>query len=231
MAEVRGYVCLETIIDEFLNDEYNGERGHYFQLLKWAIRGLMKLNFSVLINKKVEKVAVENEPYGIILPEDYVKFHSVGIVKYSKFIPFAKSSNRTLTTTEDCGLETQNTDEESVPPSNNSVRYVPTYTYTLDEENNRILLDGFPKLTEAVLIYQPTGVNTGKETYLPIKAQEALIAWLHLQKAQHTTKTAFAYQTALQRFQMEVNLLGKMRISIKNLYEVARDVYYQKLLS
>jgi hypothetical protein len=237
MAEIAGYVCLETVVEEINNDLYNGSRGHYFQLLKWAVRGMMKLHLTILVDKKVSKVEVLDDPYCVVLPNDFVRFHAVGIVSHTKFIPFAKSMSRTLTTTENCGEETQNTDEATTSPTEKgTTRYIPTYAYTLDEVNNRILLDGYPKLTAAVLIYQSTGINTGKATYVPIKAQEALIAWIHLQIAKHNPKSSamqssLDYKVAMDTWQMEVNMLGKMQLSVKNIYEVARDVYFEKLLS
>lgn len=234
MAELNGMVCLETIVEQINNDLFNGSRGHYYQILQWVIRGAMKLNMHILINKKVTKEVVLDEPYCLVLPNDYVRFQAIGISKHGKFVAFHNSHYRTVATTESCGLEIQNTDEAQPTPTEaiqNRLTYYPTYTYTLDEPNNRILIDGFPKLTEVVLIYQSTGINTGKATYIPIKAQEALIAWVHLQIASHTSKSSFDYNTALQRYQMEVALLGKMQISIKNLYEVAREVYMRKMSS
>ena len=234
MSELSGSVCLESIVDEILNDQFNGERGRYFQMLKWVVRVCMELKMQILIDKKVVKVEIIDEPYCMVLPNDYVKFHAVGLSKLSKFMPFHKSHARTLATTEDCGQETQSTDEATPTPDAMIQQQLfnnPYYTYTLEEHNNRILIDGYPKITEAVLIYQSTGVNTGKETYVPIKAMEAIIAGVHVLIAKHITKTNFDYTVALQTYQAKVNLLGKMQISIKNLYEVARDVYLQKLLA
>jgi hypothetical protein len=232
MAEISAYNDLDSVIEQVKSDWFSGDQGHYFQLLNWGVRGLKKLKMTVLIDKKMAKVDVMDEPYAVIIPNDMVKFHAIGMPYKSKFVPFRESRRRITTTTEECGLETQGTDE-TVPSPPNTQYFHPHYSYTLDEQNNRILIDGYPKITTAVLIYQSTGVNTGKSTLVPAKAEEALIAWINLQKVifmpnNNSRQKVLDVQLAQQRYQAEVNLLGKMQISIKNLYEIANEVFREK---
>ena len=219
MNETRGLNTLKSVVVDVLNDMFNGDTGRYFQFLRWGVRGYQQLKLQVLTgNKSVELTPNEN-PYCVVLPNDYLNFVAIGENKAGRFIRFREEMRMATTTSESCGKEVQAGEEEqpATYPSNVCGAY---YTYKIDEQNNRILLQGYPILSQVVLIYVSSGIKVGEQTYVPPKATEAIIAFIHWQYAQfNPSATNSDKAETLARWSMELKKIQRLNINLDNLYD------------
>ena len=219
MNEISGYGTLKTIVTDVLNDLFNGDTGRYFQFLRWAVRGYQQLKLQVLTGNKSVELTPQTNPYCVVLPNDYLSFVAIGYNKNGRFIRFNEEMRMAVTTSQDCGKEVQAGDEEqpATYPTNVCDRY---YTYKIDEQNNRILLQGYPILEQVVLIYVSSGVKVGEQTYVPAIATEAVIAFIHWQYSQFNTNSTNAEKAErLARWSMELKKIQRLNINLDNLYD------------
>jgi hypothetical protein len=217
--EISGFGTLKGVVTDVLVDLFNGDTGRYFQFLRWAVRGYQQLKLQVLTgNKSIELTPNEN-PYCVVLPNDYLNFVAIGINRGGRFMRFHEEPRMATTTSQACGKEVQAGEEEqpAVYPSNVAGAY---YTYKIDEQNNRILLQGYPILDQLTLIYVSSGVKVGEQTYIPAVATEAIIAFIHWQYAQfNPNATNIDKAETFARWSMEVKKIQRLNINIDNLYD------------
>lgn len=179
------YTTIENIIFACYSDlGTNASDENHKRYFAWISRGYKQLRIFKLPLDKAETLTVQTGIRCVIIPKDYVSFTSIGKIYNNKFIKFSLKADLMPNTTESCGVETQT---DMNPTHNHSIGYSAgggnnLWYYRIDEENNRILLDGL-SLTEATLFYKSTGINLTGETLIPTIAEETLISWVHYQQA------------------------------------------------
>lgn len=220
--ELRGFSTLKQLVSDALIDTYgNVDQGRYFQLLRWAVRKYIDLKIHQMPQNKTVKLTVQTDPYCVKLPGDYVSFRGIGTDKNGLFYPFDEDPNMATYVGEDCGAETQGEDEQQTTP------VVPVwYTYSLDEQNQRVLIHGYPYLDDAILLYVSTGVNIGGETVVPAKVYEVILSWLHYMLAKHAG--VGDVNEAWAAHLREVNKFDKTKFNIDAMYAVLYDVANKK---
>lgn len=222
--EISGYLSLKQIVSNVLIDLFGkDDQARYFQYMAWAVRGFKKLKLNVIPQNKPVKLTVQYDPYSVTLPEDYMEFKAIGIQSNGKFVKFDYDPQMALTTTDDCGLITQDETEEAAEPIN-----AMWYTYRLDEENQRVMLQGYPPLDEVILLYVSTGIHVGENTVVASKYVEALIAWIHYQRTKFNGGTQFDVAEAWRTYENEIRLIQKNKFDIDNMYAILFDVVDNK---
>lgn len=222
--EVSGYNSLKQLVSDVLIDKYGAiEQGRYFQLLRWAVRKYIDLKIHLLPENKPVKLTTLMDPYCVKLPSDYVNFRGIGIDNNGVFVPFDPKPKMALYVGEECGQESQGTDETQAQPQ------VPIwYTYSLDEQNQRILLHGYPYVDEVILLYISTGVEIGGDTIIPAKVYEVLLSWLHYMLAKHAGGTVNDVMESWQTHEREVRKFQKTKFNLDSMYQVLFDVANKK---
>jgi len=229
MTERPGYCDLKEVTTDAMIDLMGAvDNGLYLTFLRWAVRGYTTMKLHVLSgNKSVKLTPVEN-PYCVVLPDDFASFVAIGVNLHGKFIRFEKDGRIASTTSELCGNEIQSGDESQTSAPNTYYVNNYSYTYKVEEDNNRILLRGYPVLGEVVLIYVSSGIKIGEPTIIPIKVREALISFIHWQYTSFKVgATGSEKAERFARWQMESNKLKRLRINATDLY----DMYINKVIT
>lgn len=189
--KIRAKQTLDEIVIEVLNDLYGAtDMGRYPQFLQWAIRGYKHLRLFDLNNVDTARIEMRNG--GIVeLPEDFVSFVAIGIPFKGKFWTFTRNDlivaplekgfceKEIIPLGEKCGVHI---DHGGTPVGYGVSGGLNQYYFEVEEEHDRILVNGFPRTT-CLLKYVGTGINVGKDTYVPGVAVEAVIAFIHKQRA------------------------------------------------
>ena len=248
MAELSGYTTPKAIVSAVLLDEGDGaDMGQYKRYLNWVLRGYKQLKMFALPNAKEVRLDVNPDIYSVTLPDDFVKFVSIGRPYKGKVDTFIQYNELVATTTPECGQETQDSEQgENVTQYNNSYYSlygmgggIGQYYYKLDLNNNRILLNGTPTLTTVNLKYISTGIKIGETTLIPVLAEESLIAFVHWQEAlnsptpdQRYTKSNLGmaairereYQKAFNNLKYIVNMP-----TVQDLYDAVNEAFTQTI--
>ncbi len=178
------YTSINNIVYDCFSDLKDATDENFKRYYRWVQRGYKQLRIFKLPLDKAETLTIQTGIRCVILPKDYVSFVAIGKTYENRFIPFSLKSDLLPNTTESCGTETQTDmlDTHEHGEGYSAGGGVNFWYYRLDEENNRILIDG-ETLTEATLFYKSTGINLTGETLIPVIAEEVLIAWVHWQEA------------------------------------------------
>jgi hypothetical protein len=134
----------------------------------------------------------------ITLPEDYVSFVSLGVPYAGRLWTFTKEGRLIPPVTEEDGEAVLSNDrqEDAVLGDGGFIGGYGVsggrneYYMRIDQEHNRIILNGFSR-TEVLLTYQSTGINISGETYIARMAEEAIIAFVHWKRKQHSINPKF----------------------------------------
>jgi hypothetical protein len=248
MAELSGYTTPKAIVSAVMLDEGDGsDMGQYKRYLNWVIRGYKQLKMFALPNAKEVRIAVNSDIYAVTLPKDFVKFVSIGRPYKGKMDTFIQYNELIATTTEACGQQTQlDSNGENVTQYNDTYNTlygmgggIGQYYYKLDLNNDRILINGSPILTTVILKYISTGIEIGATTYIPVIAEESLIAYVHWQEAlnsptpdQRYTKSNLSSTAVREReYQKAFNSLKYMvnMPTIQDLYDAVHESFTQTI--
>jgi hypothetical protein len=183
-------VTLQNIVRNFLNDLNIYNDFEYKRYMQWAIRGYMKLHMDYLHQPEVEYLTVDSNNIAH-LPDDFVDYIRIGRISHGKIVTYSRNDNIMLPRGEICFQNNVNSDLQN--SENGSVAYynweqAPMKIfnigfYRVDYEYNRIIFSGDMVGKEVVVEYVSNGISLDGNTYIPRKAQEPMIAWLHYQKA------------------------------------------------
>jgi len=223
--DVSGYSTLKQLVSDWLIDGYGKiELGRYHQGLRWAVRKYIQLKIHLIPENKAIKVVTQMDPYCIKLPSDYVSFKGIGIDSGGEFVPFHENPKMARYVGEECGDLTQGVDETQEVPQVST-----WYTYTLEEDNQRVLIQGYPYRDDVILLYVSTGVKIGGDTVIPAKLLEVMLSWLHYMAAKHNNGTQFEVAEAWNTHVREVNMYQKLNFSLDKMYNILFDVVAKKM--
>ena len=131
----------------------------------------------------------------IDFPEDMIDFVGIGVHVNGKLSLLTRNDDIIITTTLVGAVETQDNDsgeDVDIYDSNTDGYYAKggvNYDgyYKVDWENRRIMLNSVTR-TEVVLAYVSSGTNATGETYIPVKYEPALIAYIMWQDSRYDDK-------------------------------------------
>lgn len=172
-TDTAGFVTLQQVVNDVKVDTNDFSERNHKRLIRWAMRGLEKFALKHIFNVKTVKVQVEDN-YTIPIPEDMMLLLGVGTVINGEFFGFSQNADMFTK------LETV---EESFRPANytddsESFAYGVNDTYyKLDLNNNRIILSG-ESYDYVYLKYKVSGISTQDDTFVPVYARDALLAYV-----------------------------------------------------
>lgn len=158
---ISGWVTFREIIDSIMlawGD--SSDPGQFMRYLNFAIKGYEELRLRHLPATKPVTLPIDGEMRIAVLPEDFLKFVSLGTMSNGQFYGFQPSSMITAST-QACGIDSV------TPPVYSTSQTAFVASYSLDLENRRIIIDAPVSLTEVLLNYTPTGVKMDGITYIP----------------------------------------------------------------
>lgn len=197
-----GYVTLQSIVYDVLNEMKEYSFAEYKRLMQFAIRGFIHLNLYDLTSFRVAYLEVNSA--GIVeFPDDLVDWIKIGEIDSTGKI-------RHWLPNKDLYIDRSIVDGERVNPYYNAQTegidsdsligcifaphffdgnyltrlygmrggYAPGY-FRIDEEERVIRCDRTPPGSKLVLEYNSTGVSIDGATWIPRHAVEAMIAWVH----------------------------------------------------
>lgn len=219
MTNVSGWISFRQIVDDIMMAQGDhADYGQFMRYLNFAVRGYEELRLHSLPATKPVTLPIDGEMRIVVLPDDFLKFVSVGVMSSEKFYPFKPKSDMVLKTTADCGVDTRTTAEE-LP----EVWYYTGY-YSLDPENRRILIEAPLSVTEVVLNYTPTGVRLDGKTYIPRMCRGVIEAYVEYQAAlRDKNVTAFDKQMFANEYLKELNKFRGLQYNSDELFNAYYD--------
>jgi len=186
--DLKGYVTIRQLANSAIEQMgKKGEMSMYFKMVRYIIRGYKGLNQFSLNMPKMAKLAMNNINC-VDLPDDYMQFVSLGIPYKGRVWTFTREDRLITPDGVVCGVDTLSTaagENTTIGLSQVSGYGVGggnnEYYYKLDLPGNRIIINGFPKVT-VTLHYISSGISMDSETWIPRIAEEALIAWCQWQR-------------------------------------------------
>ena len=198
MTNISGWVSFREIIDDIMLAQGDAsDHGQFLRYLNFAIRGYEDLRLHSLPATKPVTLPIDGEMRVVVLPDDFLRFVSVGVMSNEKFYAFKPKSDMVLKTTADCGVDSRTTQTES--------EYIYSYTgyYSIDLENRRLLIEAPLSVTEVVLNYTPTGVRMDGVTYIPRMCRGVIEAYVEWQAALRDRGVSVSDKTILNNEYMK----------------------------
>ena len=186
---------IDSIVHNVLNDLGTYDHRMVLRYKQWAVRGLKALNMHVMPTIEVEYFTVNTNNF-INLPDDYIHYTRIGVVRNGGRIwTLTKNNNIPISRDETNGTPINYTDLEDAEniPNTGTWFAAPPKVFNFayhryDKEFNRLIFSG-DMAGESILVeYISTGINERGEVVVPTEAEEALIAWVHHQRAMNDPK-------------------------------------------
>lgn len=152
----------------------------------------------------------------ISFPEDFVDFVGIGIHVQGKLSLLTRDDGIIITTTSVGAVETQDSDSgegvDILSPATSGfyARGAANQDgyYKIDWENRRIMLNSVTR-TEIILAYVSSGTNVTGETYVPVKYEPALVAYIVWQDSRYDDRRIQIAQYFEQQYRNEVLMLNE----------------------
>lgn len=188
-------VSIDSVVHNVLNDLGDYDKVYFLRYKQWAIRGMKKLGLHVLNIRETDYFTVDSNNL-VNLPDDFIDYIRVGVVLDGRIWTLTQNENIPLTREWEGGQPVQYTDIQDTEPLPEIGTWLaaPPKVYNLaffryDKEYNRMVFSG-DMAGESVLIeYISTGVSKNGVTYVPVQAEEAVIAWVHYQRVLNDPKS------------------------------------------
>lgn len=233
-----GLITLKSVVMNVKNDIADYTPAMYHRLLQFSIRGyaeLCRLGLSHTVERQWLTLTDINT---VTLPPDYVSFVAIGIpylgklwtfTEYKMLIPPLSEEDGAPALDDDRGEDVAITDGGDVSGYPVTGGRNATY-YMLDEEHNRIVINGCDE-TEVLLYYVSTGLLMNGETYVPRKAEEALIAFVHWKMIQHDRKANnYDKEAARRDYETEYAKLKHLQASsLEDIYDAIAQTWKQSI--
>ena len=201
MAEdIFGWCSFQEIVDSANVAEGDGsDMGQFMRKLDFAIECYVEeLRMHVIPAIKTVKLDISPEIRAIKMPNDLLKFKSVGTMHKGIFNEFLPKDKITLVEME-CGV-----DEVESFVENPYRKHRKGY-YTIDRENKRILIDADLNVQEVILNYTPTGISRDGKTLIPRMCKKVIKAYIEQEMAIHDKSTAYDKEVFQKRYNNELN--------------------------
>lgn len=176
MSNISGWITFREIVDSVqLAGGDASDPGQFMRKLNFAIKCYEDLQLFQLPATKPVTLPVSSEMGVVMLPDDFLRFVSVGRMDGGRFYQFSPMSDMAKAVTGSCGVDTRDTITYSSEET--ATMYYRCY-YLLDIDNRRIIIQAPPSVTEVVLNYVPTGIKRDGLTYIPRMCREVIEAYV-----------------------------------------------------
>jgi len=220
-------VTVDSVVYNVLNDLQLSPNNNFRRLKQFALRGLKHLSLYIMSTFEIQYLTVDTNNI-TNLPDDYIDYIRIGYIRNGKIYTFSHNNDIPITREEENGAVSQYSDIESAatlpdlytwlaaPPKIWNIGFV-----RYDKEYNRMIFSGDMAGESILLEYVSTGVSLNGNTYFPVQAEEALIAWVHYLYAKNDKKA-----------NMNEKLLRKeeMQATINDLVDFENTFTYDQLL-
>jgi len=179
-------ITLQSIVADAMSDQ-DRSMSSFMKYLQWAIRGYRDLNINYSMSIKTH-MAYPTSKNTINLPDDYVSYNRIGLVRNGKIYTLSQNSEIVLPMDFVDGQEVVNQGmTDSTNPGYFRWTQVPQETFNIgfyreDVENHRIILQGSLTGEKVIVEYVSNGLSSTHPVYVPDYAREPLIAYLHWQR-------------------------------------------------
>jgi hypothetical protein len=180
--DTSGLIPISHIIDNLLNELGDYSQQNYIRYMAIAERGLKELNIFHLNNVSTKILQVDQASKSAQLPSDYLRHSRIGILLGNgRVYPLTRDPNLNLAKKDECGVEqadpmTTLSDDNQIYTSRGG--YSEAGRYRINTKKNRIELDQGVSASELIIEYSSSGILVDGITYVPLLAEEALIAWV-----------------------------------------------------
>lgn len=195
------YSTVDSIVRNTLARQYRDLSTYYEYYLQFALLGVKKLNFDVMVTPKTEVLKKkESDPY-LTLPPDYVDYGKVGIIRNRRIYTLDVNPNMSFPINkDDCGNENPKATQldcfdwaGSDSPgwwydNVNTGGYYGGYFgksadkvkfgyFRIDEDKHRIIFSSDIGEEDVIIEYTSNGISNTGETKIHVYAEQALIEW------------------------------------------------------
>jgi len=222
---ISGWTTFGQIIDDIMlawGD--SSDQGQRMRLLNFAVKQFMDLRLGKLSAAKPVRLTINTEMRCIVVPDDYLRFVSVGLFYDGIFYKFQPKSEMPAITASDCGIEEREIADGTDSAGEEIVEYIGYYT--LDIENRRILIEAPALMTEVILNYVPTGVKMDGTTYIPRMCAPVIQACVEFEMVKRDRQTTIADRLLFEKeYLKELNKFMGLRYNLREIM----DEYYQHI--
>lgn len=183
-----GYVPLQQVVYEFLNERGEYSDKDFFRWLNVAARGFAKLNMTRLESYKVQYLKIDPKSYSAALETDFVDWIKVAIVEGNTIKILARNKdilpdeNQNGATVEDGSsffFAPHLFDGKMVTGMYGVAGGYSSPTFNIDKENGIIRFSSHIPVGLALVEYISSGLSASGATYIPYKAVDPLVEFLY----------------------------------------------------
>jgi len=229
--KLSGQITIKQIVMDVIED-LGAESKWYKNMVRWAIRGYGQLSLFHL--DVFEEVKLTSSDLNICtVPDDYVNWVAIGVPYYGKLFTVSRDNKLITTTTTVAGNNNTTVEILSVEEGEGITIGASSYRhygevggknqYRIQWINSRqFVLNGLPKAT-VILRYVSNGLNASGESFVPVLAQEALIAYIKMKFVERDPKSMSSLQYWKQNYEEQTELLRYAQFA--SLEDIADAVY------
>jgi hypothetical protein len=181
MNKINAFITIDELINSVFNDDENISFAQRQRILDFFIDGYRELNmYIVTIPEEVELPIEKNLNY-VILPNDFIDYIKIGLVKNNKIISVIKENENLGTVVNDnCGTNTfpEDTFKTVYPIEAKVLREDRKMYYSIDKANRRIYLSSNVYADSIRLRYISSGLSLDGSTLIPVTHKMALIRYI-----------------------------------------------------
>lgn len=219
------YVTLDSIVKQSLIDMGENTEHKYIRFLSWAIRGLKKFNFDMLHAPKT-LVFTLNPDKTIDLPDDYVNWSKVGVIRHGRIFTLQQNANISLApVVDDCGVPIHELKAATCLAAAQTQKVTGPWTiffnyrngrnlgnlfglgggftpfgyFRIDKERHKIAFTSEVPDGDIALEYITTGLKPDGSAQVHVFAEEALIQWVHWKARQQRNDVSLGEKERAKR--------------------------------
>lgn len=200
--------CVMNVVNELREDDPMAHYRYYMQL---AIDGFRRLRIKHINAVKVVYLPVDTETNTVNLPQDYVDYSKVAVSLNGLVWTLTKNDKLHKPRGYLCGtdiLTSSRGETEQVDTSTWGGYYFTDHLYsgrwvtdmyaigggfntayfTIDQERRQIVLNGTIPNNEIILEYITTGIDLSEDTLIPVRALDAVKAYIHWKRIEYDTR-------------------------------------------
>lgn len=227
-----GVIAIQQIVNEVLNDLNEFNSNNYMRYLQWAVRAFEYVHVSFLKTFEIAYLDI-NEANVAVLPIDFIEWQNIGIIDSGVFYPIGSNNDNMIPRDESCGEVTE--PEHSYHATISSGQYgsvsgIDLTDFRIDKEMGVIRLSSKVTATQIYLEYTSCGISSSGTTYIPREAKEAIIKFIHWQRALFEPNVNnWDKKNAEVLFYNETRRLNRLKnqYSIKEILAAIRSGYSQ----
>jgi len=212
--ETNGLITLQTCVDDVLNKLDSYSDSLIARYLRFAERGLSKLNLFVLDNARTEVLEINTRINQVSVPSDFVRLIRLGVELNGKI--YTLTNDEELRVDKDFSCETEPSGSSDTIATDDFCRSdnycgwnyqlrggMSEYgTYRIND--NVIQFGQEVNLDKVTIEYVGSGLKVADVTYIPEKARETIIAYIMKERLHSGNSTLGEREEAKQDYYYEL---------------------------